>query len=328
MVQYTVYVTRRIRDGFRRDLERIAVVDEWGEDRPVPREVLLAAVREADGLLCVGDDVIDAEVIRAGRRLKVISTATSGYDHIDLDAARARRVTVCHAPGAADTAVADLTLALMLACARSVVEANRFVHERQWRHWAPYLFEGVELQNSTLGLLGLGRIGLQVAHRAQGFGMRVLYYGNRRNEDAEQRLGLQFGSVDNILREADFVTLHLPLTPDTRGLIDDRRLRLMKPSAFLINMARGPVVDHDALVRALREGRIAGAALDVYHREPLPPDDPLLELPNVIMTPHIGSNTRRAIARMVRMAADQLIQVLNGEQPRHAVVSFVERRAA
>ena len=328
MIQYTVYVTRRIRNGFRREIERIADVEAWGEDRPVPREVLLSAVREADGLLCVGDDVIDAEVIHAGRRLKVISTATAGYEHIDLEAAKARHITVCHAPGAADTAVADLTLALMLACARSVTAANHFVHERQWRYWAPYLFEGVELQNSTLGILGLGRIGLQVAHRAQGFGMRVLYYGNRRNEDAEQRLGLQFGSVDNILREADFVSLHLPLNPDTRGLIDERRLRLMKPSAFLINMARGSVVDHDALVRALREGRIAGAALDVYPREPIPPDDPLLELPNVIMTPHIGTNTHRAIARMVHMAADQLIQVLNGEQPRHAVVSFVEKRAA
>ncbi|MHB0936477.1 MAG: 2-hydroxyacid dehydrogenase [Armatimonadota bacterium] len=328
MVQYSVYVTRRIRNGFRREMERIATVNSWDKDWPVPRVVLLSAIREADGLLCLGDDVIDAEVIRAGRRLRVISTATAGYDHIDLDAARARQITVCHAPGAADTAVADLTLTLMLACARSVVEANRFVHEREWDYWAPYLFEGVELQNSTLGIIGLGRIGLQVAHRALGFGMRVLYYGSRRNEDAEQSLGLQFGSIDNILREADFVSLHLPLLPATHGLIDERRLRLMKPSAFLINMARGAVVNHDALVRALREGWIAGAALDVYHREPIPPDDPLLELPNVIMTPHIGSNTHRAMARMVRMAADQIIQVLNGEHPHHAVVSFVEKRAA
>jgi len=309
-------------------MERIAIVNEWDEDQPVPREVLLSAVREVDALLCLGDDVIDAEVIRAGRRLRVISTATAGYDHIDLEEAKARHITVCHAPGAADTAVADLTLALMLACARSLVDANRFVHERQWRYWTPYLFEGVELQNSTLGILGLGRIGLQVAHRALGFGMRVLYYGNRRNEDAEQSLGLQFGGIDNVLREADFVSIHLPLLPETRGLIDERRLRLMKPSAFLINMARGAVVDHDALVRALRMGWITGAALDVYPREPLPADDPLLELPNVIMTPHIGSNTHRAMARMVRMAADQIIQVLNGEHPRHAVVSFVEKRAA
>jgi len=328
MVLYSVYVTRKIRNGFRRALEAISAVTQWDENRPVPRDVLLYAVRDVDGLICMGDDVIDSEVINAGQRLKVISTVTAGYDHIDLETAKERRITVCHVPDVADTAVADLTLALMLACARSVIAANRFVHDCRWEYWAPYLFEGMEMQNSTLGIIGLGHIGLQVAHRALGFGMRVLYAANRRNEDAEQSLGLQFGSLDNVLREADFVTLHVPLLPATRGLIDERRLRLMRPSAFLINMARGAVVDHDALVRALREGWIAGAALDVYIREPIPPDDPLLELPNVIMTPHIGNNTRRAMARMVRAATEQIIQVLRGEPPAHAVVSFAERRAA
>jgi glyoxylate reductase len=276
----------------------------------------------------MGDDVIDAEVIDAAPRLLVISTATAGYDHIDIEAARRRRITVCHAPGAADTAVADLTMALILACARSVVEANAFVHRLAWQYWTPYLFEGIDMQNSTLGILGLGHIGLQVAHRAQGFGMRVLYHDPHRKEDAEQHLGVQFGSIDNLLREADFVSLHLPLLPSTIGLIDERRLQLMKPSAFLINMARGPIVDHPALLHALREGWIAGAALDVYDVEPLPADDPLLQLPNVIMTPHIGANTRRAISRMVRTATDQLLQFLRGEQPAHTVVSFVERKAA
>jgi glyoxylate reductase len=328
MAKYSVYITRRIRNGFRRALEAVAEVEQWDEDRPVPREVLLSAVRGADGLMCMGDDDIDAEVIAAGRQLKVISTVSAGYDHIDLGAAQARRITVCHTPGISDQAVADLTMTLVLACARSVVDADRFVHDRQWEYWTPYLFEGVELQNSTLGIIGLGRIGLRVAQRAQGFGMRVLYYANRRNEDAEENLGLQFGSLDNVLREADFVTLHVPLLPATRGLIGERELRLMRPSAFLINMARGAVVDHDALVRALWEEWIAGAALDVYAREPIPQDDPLLELPNVIMTPHIGNNTRRAMARMVRAAAEQIMQVLRGEQPAHAVVSFVERKAA
>jgi len=208
-----------------------------------------------------------------------------------------------------------------------VVDADRFVHERQWEYWAPYLFAGVEMRNSTLGIIGLGRIGLQVAVRALGFGMRVLYDSPKRHEDAES-LGLQFGSLDNILREADFVSLHVPLRPGTRRLIDERRLRLMRPSAFLINMARGAVVDHDALVRALREKWIAGAALDVFPREPILPDDPLLELPNVILTPHIGNNTRRSMARMVRAAAEQVIQVLHGEQPDYGIVSFVERRKA
>jgi len=328
MAKFTVYITRRVRNGFRRALEEIAEVEQWDEDRPVPREVLLAAVRNADGLLCMGDDAIDAEVIAAGRRLRVISTVSAGYDHIDLEAARVRRITVCHAPVAGDASVADLTLALILACARSLVDADRFVHARQWEYWAPYLFAGVEMRNSTLGIVGLGRIGLQVAHRALGFGMRVLYYNPRRHEDAEQNLGLQYGGLDNILREADFVTLHIPLRPATHGLINEDRLQLMRPSAYLINMARGAVVEHDALVRALREGWIAGAALDVYPREPISPDDPLLDLPNVILTPHIGNNTRRAMARMVRTAAEQIIQALNGEPPVHAVLSFIERRAA
>jgi len=327
MAKFKVYITRRVRNGFRRALEEVADIEQWDEDRPVPREALLSAIRTADGLICMGDDVIDADVIAAARRLRVISTVSAGYDHIDLEAARARRITVCNTPGLGDNAVADLTLALMLACARALVDADRFVHERRWEYWAPYLFAGVEMRNSTLGIIGLGRIGLQVAVRALGFGMRVLYDSPKRHEDAES-LGLQFGSLDNILREADFVSLHVPLRPATWGLIDARRLRLMRPSAFLINMARGAVVDHDALVRALREKWIAGAALDVYPHEPISPDDPLLELPNVILTPHIGSNTRRSMARMVRAAAEQVIQVLHGEPPDYGIVTFEEQKKA
>ena len=328
MAAYTIYVTRKIRNGVLRQLESIGKVVPWGEERPVPRAELLAGVRGADALLCLGDDRIDRAVIAAAPRLRVISTASAGYDHIDIVAAEERGIVVCHTPGIADNAVADMTMALLLACARSVAEANRFIRDRAWHYWSPYLFEGVDVRGSTLGIVGLGHIGIEVAHRALGFGMRVLYHNAHRDEDAEQSLGLQYGGLDNLLREADFVTLHVPLTPDTYNLIDARRLQLMKPTAYLINMARGAVVDHDALVRALREGWIAGAGLDVFNKEPLPHDDPLLDLPNVVLSPHIGANTHRAMGAMLRQAAEQIGQVLRGQQPSHPVPTISRGSAA
>lgn len=328
MAATNVYITRRLRNGYRRTLEAVATVDQWNENRPVPRPVLLDAVRYADGLLCLSDDVIDRAVISAAARLRVISTVSAEWDHIDLKAADEHGIVVCHTPGAAEASVADMTLALLLACARSVIDANRFVRAGEWEYWMPYLFQGIELAQCTLGIIGLGNIGLQVAHRALGFGMRVLYYDQHRNEDAEQRLGLLYGGLDNVLRESDFISLHMPLLPTTRGLIDERRLRLMRPTAFLINMARGSLVHHDALVEALRTGTIAGAALDVFTHEPLPPDDPLLTLPNVILTPHIGTNTRRAMSRMIRTAVEQLLQALHGEHPAYTVVWPEHRRRA
>jgi len=315
-----IYVTRPLRNGYRRTLEAYGPVAQWTEDCPIPRDRLLEAVRGVSGLLCLGDDRIDRDVIAAGRSLRAISTATAGWDHIDLEAAAAHGIAVCHTPGAAEASVADLTMALLLACARGIVSADRFVRSGAWQCWTPYLFQGIELAQSTLGIVGLGHIGLQVAHRAQGFGMRVLYHDVQRNEDAEERMGLLYGGLENLLRESDFVSLHVPLLPGTRGLIDARRLRLMRPSAFLINLARGGVVDHEALVEALRRGTIAGAALDVHHREPLPADDPILSLPNVILTPHIGANTRKAITRMTRQAAEELVLALRGVRPPHALV--------
>ncbi|MHB9025693.1 MAG: 2-hydroxyacid dehydrogenase [Armatimonadota bacterium] len=330
MDSYTIFVTRRISDAARRKLEALGAIIYWDEEHPVPHGELIKGIRRADALLCTGDDQIDRKVLAAGRRLRVVSTTTAGVDHIDLDAARELGITVSHTPGVADAAVADLTLSLLLACARHLIDADYFVKHREWKYWSPELLLGIDLHGSAIGIIGLGYIGLQVAHRAAGFGMRVLYYNTTRDEDAEQSLGVQYGSLDNVLREADFVTLHVPLTSQTRGMIDERRLRLMKSTAYLINMARGPVVDHDALVRALREGWIAGAGLDVYDIEPIPADDPLLELPNVILTPHIGANTREALDRAFMMAAEQIVQSLHGQRPAHAVVFPQEqlRRAA
>lgn len=319
MTTSTVFVTRKVDASILRQLAKVGVVTAWEEERPIPHEELLIRVRDVDGLYCMVDDHIDRAVIESALQLKVISTVSAEVDHIDLWAAAERGITVCHTPHIPDDAVADLTMTLLLACARHIIDADHFVKAREWAYWSPDLLLGADVQGRTIGIIGLGSVGIRVAHRALGFGMRVLYYDARRDTDAEQHLGLQFGSLDNVLREADFVTVHVPTAPGTRGLIDSRRLRLMKPTAYLINMTRGSVVDHDALVRALEDGAIAGAGWDVFAQEPLRSDDPLLHLPNVVLTPHLGASTHRAMMAMMQMAATQLVQVLHGIRPAHVV---------
>ncbi len=311
----------------RRSLETIGAVNLWDDERPIPRNELLTRIREADALLCMRDDQITAEVLAAAPRLAIICTASVGADHIDLRAAAARGILVCNAPSAAD-AVADLTLALLLACARHLVEADLFVKTRRWQYWHPDLYLGNDLRGSTLGIIGLGQIGLQVAHRATGFSMRILYADSHRHLDAERSLRVQYGRFEDVLREADFVTLHVPLLPSTRGLIGETQLRLMKPTAYLINTARGPVVEHQALIRALTEGWIAGAGLDVFVEEPLASDDPLLSLPNVVLSPHIGANTRKTLLTMLRVAVEQMFQFWQGHLPAHLVTPREDERAA
>ena len=327
-VMVQIYVTRRIPDVIRRQLEVAGVVSAREDHHPIPRNTLLAGVEKADALLCYDDDHIDRAVMASARRLRVISTASVGIDHIDMSAAGERGIVVCHAPGAAEHAAADMAMALLLACARHLIEADLFVKSRRWEDWNPEQLLGEELRDHTIGIIGLGNIGLQVAHRAVGFGMRILYYDARRHPEAEDILRIQYGSLDNVLREADFVSLHVPLTADTTCLIGKRELRLMKPTAYLINTSRGSVVKQTALVQALREGWIAGAGLDVYEEEPLPADDPLLNLPNVVLSPHIGAHTPRSILSTLSIAAEQIVDVLQGHQPAHPVAWHGEIKKA
>lgn len=319
IVQPTVVVTRAIPIAARRRLEDVSNVILWDSPDPMPRAELLRHYRGATGLLVMADDRIDAEIIQTADHLRVISTASPYYAHIDVRAAHARGIAVCYAPHVADNAKADMVMALLLACARHTVDADTFVKRRDWTFWSPHLFEGHDIQHNTLGIVGLGDVGLEVAHRAQGFGMRVLYYDIQRNPDAEELLGVQFGNLDSLLREADFVTLHLPRRPTTRHIMDERRLQLMKPTAYLINVADGTLVARDALVRAVREGWIAGAALDTFAEEPLTPDEPLLALSNVLLTPHIAANTTEALLDAMRLAAEQIVEVLHGRAPRYPV---------
>jgi glyoxylate reductase len=297
-------------------LREAAEVVYWDEDRPPPRDRLLAAIAEADGLLCQANCRVDAAVIEAAPRLRVISVAAAGYDNVDVAAATARRVAVGNTPvPALHETTADLTFALILAVARRLGEAERHIRAGGWTHWSPQLLVGADVYGRTLGIVGLGRIGQAVARRARGFGMEVLYSGRNRREAAERELGAAFVPLDELLGRADFVSLHVPATAETRRMIGRPQLELMKRSAYLINAARGAVVDQAALYEALRAGRIAGAGLDVFDPEPVAADEPLLALENVVAVPHIGGASLPTRERMAETAARNALAVLAGREP-------------
>ena len=291
----------------------------WQDELPPPREVLLEKVRGLDGLLCLLTDRIDGELMdAAGPGLKVISNHAVGVDNIDLPAATRRGIPVGNTPGILTDATADFAFALLMAAARRVVEGDRFVRLGRWKTWGPSLLLGVDVSGATLGILGYGRIGQALARRASGFDMRILYC------DPSTTGGTPTGPAtrvdfETLLRESDFVSLHTPLTPETYHLIDSRALALMKPSAILINTARGPVVDPGALYQALKAQRIFAAALDVTDPEPILLDSPLLELDNLIVVPHIASASRSTREKMATMAAENLIAGLRGERLPHCV---------
>jgi glyoxylate reductase len=289
-------------------------VESYDADPPLPRPKLFQAIADKEGLLCMLTDRIDAELLAHGPALKVIANNGVGFDHIDLAAATARGIMVTNTPGVLTDATADLAFALILAIARRVVEGDRRVREGKF-HYSPLQFLGQDVSGKTLGLIGLGRIGKAVAKRALGFGMRLIYTSRTRLEPAsEQALQASHVPLDTLLREADFVSLHVPLTPQSRHLIGRRELALMQPSAYLINTSRGPVVDEAALVAALRQGQIRGAGLDVYEREPeLSPG--LADLENVVLLPHVGSATIETRTRMAFMAAENLLAGLRGDPP-------------
>ncbi len=269
--------------------------------------------KEIQGIYTYAHPIVDGALLDKLPAVKVISNFGVGVDHIDLRAAAARGIRVGNTPGAVDGATADLTMALLLAAARNIVAGDHHAHSEAFTHYDPGFLLGQEVFGSTLGIVGLGRVGRQVAQRARSFDMRVIYHNRNRNLEAESALGVEYASLEALLSEAHFVTLNVPLTPETAQMIKAEQLRLMRKDAILINVARGPVVDHEALLHALKEGWIAGAALDVTDPEPLPRNHPLLRQKNVIITPHLGSATFRTRQRMGEMAAGNLIAGLRGE---------------
>jgi glyoxylate reductase len=310
---YKVFITRRIPASLE-PLQQLAEVEVWQERQPPPYEVLRQKAGQVDGLLTLLTDRIDQPLIVAAPSLKVISQMAVGYDNIDLAAATAHRIPVGNTPGVLTEATADLTWALLMAAARRVVEGDRFTRSGQWQTWEPELLLGPNVTGATLGIVGMGRIGAAVAQRARGFDMRVLYASRHRcSLELEQSLGATCVPLEQVLRESDFISLHVPLSPDTHHLFGESQFAQMKPSAILINTARGAIVDPDALFRALQDGQIAGAALDVTDPEPIPMDSPLLTLDNLIITPHIGSASLQTRRRMAEMAIANLIAGLKGE---------------
>ncbi|HOA90419.1 MAG TPA: D-glycerate dehydrogenase [Bacillota bacterium] len=284
----------------------------------MPRNQLLELIPEADALICLLSETIDREVISRAPKLKVISNYAVGYNNIDVAFATERKIYVTNTPDVLTEATADLAWALLLAAARRVVEGDEMVRQNRFTGWAPDLLLGLDVAYKTLGVVGLGRIGLAVARRAKGFGMRVLYWSKNRKEQWEEQFGLEYQPLDTLLQTADFVSLNVALTPETHHLIGEKEFSLMKNTAILVNTARGPVVDEAALAAALREKKIWAAGLDVYENEPeVHPD--LLKLDNVILAPHVGSGTIDTRAKMAEMVVSNVLMALKGQRPTNAV---------
>jgi glyoxylate reductase len=261
-------------------------------------------------------DQIDAEVIDAAPNLKVISSYSTGVEHIDIKKATAKGIYVTYTSDILAEATADLTFGLILSCARNIVNADRYVRENRWKiGWTPDLMLGYNVNGATLGIIGLGKIGIAVARRAKGFGMHVLYHNRNRNWQIESELNLTYTGLNDLLKESDFVSIHTSLNKDSYHLIDRFALGKMKKAAFLINTARGQVIKELDLIRALKNNEIAGAALDVFEKEPLPKTSPLLKMKNVVLLPHIGSATFQTRSEMSELAAQSLLDVLNGKEP-------------
>ena len=295
-----MFVTRQLPGEALDRLVAMHDVEIWPDRLPPPRSELMARAPELEGLLSLLTDPIDAELIDAAPKLRAISNYAVGVDNVDVEAAAARGIPVGNTPDVLTDSTADLAIALMLAAGRRLAEGEAFVRAGEWRTWEPGLMLGRDLHGATVGIVGYGRIGQAVGRRLEGFGCEVLT--SRRSDD-----------LGDLLERSDFVTLHTPLTPETRGLIGDAALRRMKPTAYLVNTARGPIVDTDALARALHAGELAGAALDVTDPEPLPGDHPLLRAPNLLVVPHVGSATVATRERMADMAVDNLLAGLAGE---------------
>jgi glyoxylate reductase len=304
-----VFVTRELPFPALDRLRAAHELDVWPEELPPGRDELLARVREAEGLLSTVVDPVDDSVFEAAPRLRAVANMAVGTDNVDLEAAAARGIPVGNTPGVLTDATADAAFALLLAVARKVVEGAEKVRSGRWRTWEPAGDLGADLSGATLGIVGWGRIGQATARRAEGFGMEIVHSSRSSGVPLEE-----------LLERADVVSLHTPLTAETRHLIGAAALDRMKPTALLVNTSRGGVVDQDALRDALLAGRIGGAALDVTEPEPLPVDHPLLDAPNLLVVPHIGSATVRTRARMAEMAVENLLAALDGRPMPHAVV--------
>ncbi|HXG06330.1 MAG TPA: D-glycerate dehydrogenase [Nitrososphaera sp.] len=310
-------MTRKILEPALSMLSKECDVTVHKKHSPPLRKELLKNAAGKHGILCMLTDRIDAELMdAAGPSLQVISSYSTGFEHIDVKEATARGIYVTYTADVLTEATADMTFALILACSRNIVTADRYVRENRWKSgWAPDLMLGYDVHGATLGVIGLGRIGSAVARRAKGFDMKVLYHNRSRKPELEARLGAKYVGLDDLLAQSDFVSIHTSLNSTSHHMINKSKIELMKKTAFIINTARGSVVNETDLARALKAGKIAGAALDVFEKEPLPRTSPLLKMKNVVLVPHIGSATYQTRSKMAEVAAKNLLDVLAGKEP-------------
>jgi glyoxylate reductase len=315
-----VYVTREMPERGLKIIREKFESEVWPDYAPPPKKLIIEKAAKVDALATLLSDKIDAEVFDAAPNLKIVAQMAVGFDNVDVAEATKRGIYVTNTPGVLTETTADFAWALLMAVARRVVEADKYVRSGQWKvGWHPMMLQGRDIYGATLGIVGLGRIGCAIALRAKGFNMKVLYHDVIRRPDYEKEYDLKFTDVDTIFKTADFITINTPLTKETRHLVDEKKLRMMKKTAYIVNNARGPIVDQNALYKALKEGWIAGAALDVFEEEPTPVDNPLLKLDNIVVAPHISSASFETRAKMAEMVAENLIAFFEGKTPPNLV---------
>jgi glyoxylate reductase len=320
MPKLKVYVTRELPERGLKIIKKHFDAEVWPEYAPPPKKVIIEKVKNVDGLVSLLSDKIDAEVFDAAPKLKIVAQMAVGFDNIDIQEATRRGIYVTNTPEVLTDTTADFAWALLMAVARRVVEADKYVRTGQWKvGWHPSMFLGRDIHGATIGIVGAGRIGYAVAKRAKGFNMKILFYDVIPRPEMEKELGAKRVDLDTLLKESDFVSIHVPLMKETYHMINAEKLKLMKKTAYLINNARGPIVDEKALYEALKEGRIAGAGLDVFEQEPTPVDNPLLKLDNVVVAPHISSASYETRSRMAEMVAENLVAFFEGKAPPNLV---------
>jgi len=320
MLKQKVYVTREIPErGLKIIMERFEA-EVWPEYGPPPKEVIIEKVRNVDAIVSLLSDKIDAEVFDAAPKLKIVAQMAVGFDNIDVKLATKRGICVTNTPEVLTETTADFAWALLMAVARRVVEADRYVRTGKWKvSWHPSMLLGRDVHGATIGIVGAGRIGSSVAKRAKGFNMKILYYDVVSRPELEKELSAKSVDLDTLFKESDFISIHVPLTKQTYHMINEEKLRLMKKTAYVINNSRGSVIDEKALYRALKEEWIAGAGLDVFEREPTQLNNPLLKLDNVVVAPHISSSSHETRSRMAEMVAENLIAFFEGRIPPNLV---------
>jgi glyoxylate reductase len=319
MAKPKIYVTRELPAKGLKIIQQHFETEVWPEYAPPPKKTIIEKAKNVDALATLLSDKIDAEVYNAAPKLKIVSQLAVGFDNIDLAEATKRGIYITNTPEVLTDTTADFSWALLMAVARRVVEADKYVRTGQWKvAWHPAMLTGRDVFGATIGIVGAGRIGYAMAKRAKGFDMKILFYDVLPRPEIE-KLGAKKVDLNTLLQESDFVTIHVPLMKETYHLMDEQKFKLMKRTAYIINNSRGPVVDEKALYKALKEGWIAGAGIDVFEQEPMPADNPLLKFDNVVVAPHISSASLETRAKMSEMVADNLINFFEGKQPPNLV---------